>query len=91
MQIPQRSFLAAPSPPTSAVDRTDAEFLGRWALLRGGHEMFSMPRIAALRSFVLSHLIHHRGQLSVYLRFLDVPVPAIYGRSADENPFVEAL
>ena len=67
------------------LDRTDGEFLGRWSLLRGGHEMFSMPRIAALRSFVLSHLIHHRGQLSVYLRLNDVPVPPIYGPSADEG------
>ena len=67
------------------MDRTDAEFLGRWELLRGGQELFSMPRIAALRSFVLSHVIHHRGQLSVYLRLNDIPVPPIYGPSADEG------
>lgn len=67
------------------MDKTDAEFLARWSLCRGGQEMFSMPRIAALRSFVLSHLIHHRGQLSVYLRLNDIPVPAIYGPSADEG------
>jgi uncharacterized damage-inducible protein DinB len=46
--------------------------------------MFSMPKSAALRSFVFSHLIHHRGQLSVYLRLIGIPVPAIYGPSADE-------
>ena len=67
------------------LDKTDAEYMARWALRRGGHEMFSMPRIAAIRSFVLSHLIHHRGQLSVYLRLNDIPVPPIYGPSADEG------
>ena len=44
-----------------------------------------MPRIAAIRSFVMNHLIHHRGQLSVYLRLKDVPVPSIYGPTADEQ------
>jgi uncharacterized damage-inducible protein DinB len=67
------------------MDKTDAEYVARWALRRGGHEMFSMPRIAAFRSFVMSHLIHHRGQLSVYLRLNDVPVPPIYGPTADEG------
>jgi uncharacterized damage-inducible protein DinB len=67
------------------LDRTDAELMGRWTLSRGGHEMFSMPRVAAFRSFVVNHMIHHRGQLSVYLRLNDVPVPAIYGPSADEG------
>ncbi len=46
-----------------------------------------MPKVAVLRSFVMNHLIHHRGQLSVYLRQLDIPLPSIYGPSADENPF----
>jgi uncharacterized damage-inducible protein DinB len=67
------------------LSRQDAEFLEPWSLVRGGQEMFTMPRIAALRSFVLNHLIHHRGQLSVYLRLNDVAVPAIYGPSADEG------
>jgi uncharacterized damage-inducible protein DinB len=67
------------------MDKSDAEYLGRWALRRGGQEMFSMPRVAALRSFVFSHIIHHRGQLSVYLRLNDIPVPAIYGPTADEG------
>lgn len=67
------------------MDKSDAEYLARWALTRGGQEMFSMPRIAAFRSFVLNHSIHHRGQLSVYLRLNDIPVPAIYGPSADEG------
>ena len=67
------------------LDKSDAELMARWTLKRSGQEMFSMPRIAAFRSFVLSHSIHHRGQLSVYLRLNDVPVPAIYGPSADEG------
>jgi uncharacterized damage-inducible protein DinB len=67
------------------LDKSDAEFVAPWTLKRGGHQMFTMPRIAAFRSFVLSHTIHHRGQLSVYLRLNEVPVPAIYGPSADER------
>lgn len=67
------------------MDQTDAEYTSRWTLSRGGQEMFSIPRVAAFRSFVLHHIIHHRGQLSVYLRLNDIPVPAIYGPSADEG------
>ena len=67
------------------MDRTDAEYLDRWTLKRDGHEMFSMPKVAAFRNFVMHHLIHHRGQLSVYLRLNDIPVPAMYGPSADEG------
>ena len=69
------------------TNRTDAELLAMWSLKRNGKTIFSMPKAAVLRSFVLSHLIHHRGQLTVYLRLLDVPVPAIYGPSADEPAF----
>jgi uncharacterized damage-inducible protein DinB len=58
-----------------------------WRLTLRGREVFSKPRLGVLRSILLNHWYHHRGQLSVYLRLLDVPVPAIYGRSADENPF----
>jgi uncharacterized damage-inducible protein DinB len=56
-----------------------------WSFLSDGHLVFEIPKVAALRSFVLSHLIHHRGQLSVYLRLNDVPVPGVYGPSADEK------
>lgn len=69
--------------PLSTSD--DAALRAPWALLRGGHVLFTLPRMAALRSFVLNHLVHHRGQLSVYLRLLDVPVPSAYGPSADES------
>jgi uncharacterized damage-inducible protein DinB len=68
-----------------ALVKTDAEFAALWTLKRDGHEMFSMPRTSVFRSFVLNHLIHHRGQLSVYLRLNDIPVPAIYGPTADEG------
>lgn len=58
-----------------------------WRLTMRGNEVFTVPRAGMLRSILLNHWYHHRGQLSVYLRLLDVPVPVIYGRSADENPF----
>jgi uncharacterized damage-inducible protein DinB len=67
------------------LDKTDAELIVPWTLKRGGHEMFTMPRVAAFRTFVLYHTVHHRGQLSVYLRLNGVAVPAIYGPSADEG------
>ena len=69
----------------TAMDKTDPEYLSMWALKRGGQELFSMPRVAAFRTFVLYHIVHHRGQLSVYLRLNDIPVPAIYGPTADEG------
>ena len=56
-----------------------------WTLLNAGRRMMSLPRAAVLRSFVMSHMIHHRGQLSVYLRLLDIPVPEVYGQTADSN------
>ena len=62
---------------------TDAEFMVQWTLKNGGKRMFSMPRIAVFRSFILNHAVHHRGQLSVYLRLLDVALPSIYGPTAD--------
>lgn len=62
----------------------DPAFFQPWSLLRGEQTIFKLPRIAALRTMLFSHSIHHRGQLSVYLRLNDVPVPSIYGPSADE-------
>lgn len=56
-----------------------------WTLKSRGKVVFSLPRVAVLRSFVMNHLIHHRGQLTVYLRMKDVPLPAIYGNTADER------
>lgn len=66
---------------------SDAQLAERWSVRANGAEVMAMPRLQFLRSILLNHWYHHRGQLSVYLRLLDVPVPAIYGPSADENPF----
>ena len=66
---------------------SDATLTAPWTLMSGDRELFTMPRIAMLRSVMLNHWYHHRGQLTVYLRELNVPVPSIYGPSADENPF----
>ena len=65
----------------------DARATSMWKAMKNGQELMTVPRIAFLRSVMLNHWYHHRGQLSVYLRLLDVPVPSIYGPSADENPF----
>jgi uncharacterized damage-inducible protein DinB len=64
----------------------DAELMAPWSLKNNGHTMFTMPKAVVWRSFVMNHLIHHRAQLSVYLRMHDVPLPAMYGPSADEAP-----
>jgi uncharacterized damage-inducible protein DinB len=58
-----------------------------WRATMQGRELMAMPRVAMLRTLLLNHWYHHRGQLSVYLRLLDIPLPSIYGPSADENPF----
>jgi uncharacterized damage-inducible protein DinB len=64
----------------------DSVLAGMWSLKSPTETFLTMPKAAVLRGFVLSHLIHHRGQMSVYLRLLNVPVPSIYGPSADEAP-----
>jgi uncharacterized damage-inducible protein DinB len=66
---------------------SDEQLMKPWTLLASGKTLFTLPRIGVLRSFFMNHSIHHRGQLSVYLRLNNVPVPSIYGPSADENPF----
>jgi len=65
----------------------DAALNAMWRMMQGEREIFAIPRLALLRSVMLNHWYHHRGQLTVYLRELGVPVPSIYGPSADENPF----
>jgi uncharacterized damage-inducible protein DinB len=62
---------------------SDEIFMTPWTLLMGGEEMFTMPKIATVRVFVMDHMIHHRGQLTVYLRLLDVPVNQTFGPTAD--------
>ena len=66
---------------------SDSDLARPWSLLQNGTTTMTLPKAAVLRSFVMNHLIHHRAQLGVYLRLNDIPVPSIYGPSADENPF----
>ncbi|MDC0357321.1 DinB family protein [Oligoflexia bacterium] len=72
----------------STMKSWDTAFLNQeWKLTRGSETIFALPRIAAIRGFQLNHLYHHRGQLTVYLRMLEIPVPSVYGPTADVNPF----
>lgn len=63
----------------------DAAFADPWSLLANGQTLFTLPKQAVLRTFVMNHIIHHRAQLGVYLRLNDIPVPSVYGPSADEG------
>jgi uncharacterized damage-inducible protein DinB len=63
----------------------DDNMMAPWSLMAGGKTVMTMPRVAVIRSFVMNHIIHHRAQLTVYIRMNDIPVPAIYGPSADEQ------
>lgn len=65
----------------------DATAMANWTVTKDGNVVMSLPRVGFMRGVGMNHLYHHRGQLSVYLRLLDVPLPTIYGPSADENPF----
>jgi len=69
---------------------SDADFMKPWTLRNGDQVYFTMPKIAVLRGMVMNHTIHHRGQLTVYYRMNGVPVPALYGPSADEPGFAAA-
>ena len=68
----------------------DARAAGSWTMTLDGQPIFSMPRIGVVRTLMLNHWYHHRGEMQVYLRLLDVPVPSVYGPTADENPFARA-
>lgn len=65
----------------------DEKMMAMWRLQVGGRELMAMPRVALVRAIMLNHWYHHRGQLLVYLRLLNQPVPSVYGPTADENPF----
>lgn len=67
------------------AETSDETFMTNWTMRNGEQVYFTMPKVAVMRTFVLNHIIHHRGQLSVYLRLNDIPVPSIYGPSADEG------
>jgi len=62
----------------------DAALMAQWTFTWNGHPVMQVPRVAALRTFVFSHIIHHRGQFTMYLRLCDLPMPGLYGPSADE-------
>jgi len=64
---------------------TDEDLTKQWTVRRGEQVMFVTPKNISIRNWAMNHMIHHRGQLSVYLRLLDVPVPGMYGPSADER------
>jgi len=64
---------------------SDERMTGSWSLLRGGTTVLTMPRVAVVRTFVMNHMIHHRGQLSVFLRIQDQVLPEIYGQNADSS------
>ncbi|MFN2500909.1 MAG: DinB family protein [Pyrinomonadaceae bacterium] len=66
-------------------ETSDETFMTEWTMRNGEQVYFTMPKVAVIRSFVMNHIVHHRGQLSVYLRLNDIPVPSIYGPSADEG------
>jgi uncharacterized damage-inducible protein DinB len=66
----------------------DANLRGPWNAVVNGRTVLTIPKIAVLRTIAMNHLYHHRGELVVYLRLLNVPVPPVYGPTADENPFV---
>lgn len=70
---------------SAIADASDDDMKAPWALKNRGVEVFKLPRVAVLRSFVMNHTIHHRGQMTVYLRLKNVPLPAIYGNTADEK------
>ena len=72
---------------TAISGASDADLFRPWMLMSNGNTILTLPKIAVLRSFVMNHMIHHRAQLGVYLRLNDIPVPPIYGPSADESPF----
>ena len=73
----------------AALERwTDADMMEEWSLSVDGEKKMALPRLGLLRAIMFNHLYHHRGQLLVYLRILGEPVPAVYGVSGDENPFM---
>jgi uncharacterized damage-inducible protein DinB len=82
------TFQASLATARETLSGFDDQALGAtWRLMSGGHEIMAMPRAAVLRTIMLNHWYHHRGQLLVYLRMHNVPLPSVYGPTADENPF----
>jgi uncharacterized damage-inducible protein DinB len=71
----------------SLKTQSDERLLTPWRYRNGEQLLFEMPRLAVIRFVILNHIVHHRGQLSVYLRLRDVPLPSVYGPTADESPW----
>ena len=71
-------------------DMDDAALMGTWRMMDGDREVWASPKVGLVRGIMLNHWYHHRAQLGVYLRLLDVPVPSVYGPTADEDPWAEA-
>jgi len=69
----------------ASLDKPDADYFVPWTLRKGSQVLFTMPRYTCVRSFCLNHIVHHRAQLGVYLRMHDIPLPSVYGPSADEG------
>lgn len=69
------------------ADASDETFMKPWTFVARGQTVFTMPKIAVYRGFVMNHLIHHRGQLAAFYRIAGIPIPSMYGPSKDENPF----
>jgi uncharacterized damage-inducible protein DinB len=84
LQLADKNAVAARAAIAAA---SDADFMKPWTLRAGDQIFFTMPKIAVIRGMVMNHTIHHRGQLTVYYRLNGVPVPALYGPSADEPGF----
>lgn len=84
-EILQRFDEALPRARAAIASATDEHLRRDWSLLSNGQAVLTMPRVAVLRSFVMNHVIHHRAHLGLYLRMKDIPVPALYGPSADED------
>ena len=84
-QVLDKFDKAAADARAAIANSSNEDLMKPWTLLYGGKTIFTMPRVGVVRTMMMSHLIHHRGQLSVYLRLNNVPVPSIYGPSADEG------
>ena len=83
-----KSFDAGVVKARASLDsKSDAEMMATWSIKKGSKELMTLPKVGVFRTLLLNHLIHHRGQLSVYIRLKDIPVPSIYGPSADEAVF----
>jgi len=84
VEVFQRNLVTLKS---ALLETSDAALMERFSFTRDGEPLTSFPKLGMLRTVLLNHTYHHRGQLTVYLRLLDIPVPAMYGRSADESAF----